>query len=151
MVFNRGGESIPVADLTAKEDPPIRGLLITGEQAPVTELVVPYAGKRLRGDELLRQLDRWAADGVVEPGFAEAIGLVARNPDWLELSDQTVVVLGAGSEMGPLFSLLRWGGRVVGVDLPRPEVWTSLIESARRTGGSLEIPVLRTARLGHGC
>jgi len=141
MVFNRGGESIPVADLTAKEDPPIRGSLITGEQAPVTELVVPYAGKRLRGDELLRQLDRWAADGVVEPGFAEAIGLVARNPDWLELSDQTVVVLGAGSEMGPLFSLLRWGGRVVGVDLPRPEVWTRLIESARRTGGSLEIPV----------
>lgn len=141
MVFNRDGASIPVAALTANDDPPIRGSLITGDEAPVTELVVPFGGKRLRGDSLLRQLDTWAADGVVEPGFAEAIGLVARNPEWLNLADQTVVVLGAGSEMGPLFSLLRWGGRVVGVDLPRPEVWSRLIETARRTGGSLELPV----------
>ena len=43
------------------------------------------------------------------------------NPDWLAAADErTVVVLGAGAEMGPLTALLRWGARVAGVDLPRP-------------------------------
>jgi len=43
--------------------------------------------------------------------------------------------------MGPLPSLLRWGGRVVAVDLPRPEVWRRVLETARRSGGRLHVPI----------
>src|SRR6185295_17837794 len=63
---------------------------------------VPYRGKRLAGDDLHRQLDRWVAGGIVEPTCAEAVRTVMANPDWLDLSDRRTVVLGAGAEMGPL-------------------------------------------------
>ena len=74
-----------------------------------------------------RAATRWPAGwtpgstaGVVEPSAAEAVRTVQANPDWLRLPDHTVAVLGAGAEIGPLPSLLRWGVRVAAVDLPRP-------------------------------
>ena len=133
--------SIPISDLTPVEKPTLRTVLVTGEGKRVDQLVVPFEGKRLSGDSLLAQLDTWVAQGVVEPGFAAAVGLVAQHPEWLDTSDVTVAVLGAGAEMGPAFSLLRWGGRVLAIDLPRPDVWRRLISQARGSGGSLEVPV----------
>ena len=46
---------------------------------------------------------------VIEESCAEAVREVAANPDWLDLSDQRLVVLGAGAEMGPLPAVLGWG------------------------------------------
>ncbi len=66
---------------------------------------------------------------------------VVANPDWLDLADQRIVVLGAGAEMGPVHSLLRWGAGVVAVDLPRPAIWSRLLEINRRYGGRLHLPV----------
>jgi hypothetical protein len=86
-------------------------------------------------------LDAWVAGGIVEPSCAEAVRLVAANPDWLELSGHRVVVLGAGAEMGPLTALLRWGAEVVAVDLPRPVIWQRLRATAERSAGRLHIPV----------
>src|SRR5262249_57705678 len=78
---------------------------------------------------------------VVDPSCAEAVRVVAANPDWLDLSGRTVVVLGAGAEMGPLTALLRWGAEVVAVDLPRPALWQRLIGTAERYAGRLHLPV----------
>ncbi len=114
---------------------------VTGDGPVERELSLPYRGRRLRGDELRRRLDDWVAAGVVEPSCAHAVGVVLDNPDWLDLSDQRVVVLGAGAEMGPLPSVLRWGGDVVAVDLPRPEIWRRVLSTARRHGGRLHLPV----------
>jgi hypothetical protein len=139
--FTRDGASVPIRAMPAGDPDTLRTVSISGKGKRVKELVVPFEGKRLSGDDLRRQLDSWVADGVVEPGFATAVGLVAENPDWLDTSDTSVVVLGVGAEMGPAFSLLRWGGRVVGVDLPNPAIWTRLIGSARDSAGTLEIPV----------
>ncbi|MFI7490929.1 hypothetical protein ACIBXA_21350 [Micromonospora echinaurantiaca] len=120
---------------------PLDTATVTGTGDPDRELTLPYRGRRLRGDELLRRLDAWVTDGVVEPSCAEAVRAVAANPDWLDLRDQRVVVLGAGAEMGPLPSVLRWGGDVVAVDLPRPEIWRRLLQTAHRHGGRLHVPV----------
>jgi hypothetical protein len=51
------------------------------------------------------------------------------------------VVLGAGAEVGPLPVLLNWGARVIGIDLPRPAIWDRVLETARRSGGTLLVPV----------
>ena len=51
------------------------------------------------------------------------------------------MVLGAGAEVGPLPVLLSWGARVIGVDLPRPDIWDRVLETARRSGGTLLVPV----------
>lgn len=127
---------------------PIPGSLstatVTGEAGPVRELSLPYRGDRLVGDALARQLDDWVSRGVVEPACAEAVRRVAANPDWLDLSDLRLVVLGAGAEMGPVHAWLRWGGDVVAVDLPRRPIWTRLVSLARRYPGRLHIPVRGT-------
>ena len=107
----------------------------------VSGLAVPYRGSRLSGDELRRQLDEWTSHGVVEPSFAAALRRMAVNPDWLDLSDLTVVVLGAASQMGPLHALLRWGAHVVAVDLPQPRLWEPLLALAARSPGRLSFPV----------
>ena len=114
---------------------------VSGEGEADGELSVPYRGEWLRGDALARRLDAWVADGIIEMSCADAIRTVAAHPEWLSLRDRTVVVLGAGAEMGPLPTLLNWGARVVGVDLPRPPLWERVLEVARRSGGTLVVPI----------
>jgi len=121
---------------------PLATAAVRGAGTVQREFVLPYRGARLRGADLNRQLDRWVAAGVVEPSCAEAVRLVVDHPQWLDLSDQRVVVLGAGAEMGPLTALLRWGADVVAVDLPRPALWQRLIATANRYAGRLHMPVV---------
>jgi hypothetical protein len=121
---------------------------VTGTAEPERELSLPFRGERLRGDALLRRLDTWVEGGIVEPSAAEAVRAVVAHPEWLALPDTTVVVLGAGAEMGPLTALLRWGARVAGVDLPRPALWERVLDTARRGAGTLLYPVGGDARAG---
>jgi hypothetical protein len=114
---------------------------VTGTAERDRELSLPYRGERLRGDALLRRLDDWVERGVIEPSCAEAVRTVAASPEWLSLDGQQVAVLGAGAEMGPLRSLLRWGADVVAVDLPRPAVWGRVLDVARGAAGRLSVPV----------
>lgn len=123
---------------------PHRGLTTAefhGRGAAETELSLPYHGERLRGDDLLQRLDQWVSDGVVEPSCAEAVRTVIGHPDWLRLEGHTVAVLGAGAEMGPLPSLLRWGARVAALDLPRPAIWERVLRTARDSAGTMLVPV----------
>ncbi|SDC55114.1 hypothetical protein SAMN05660690_1867 [Geodermatophilus telluris] len=113
---------------------------VTGTGEPERELSLPFHGSRLRGAELHRRLDTWAEHGVLEPSAAEAVRTVAAHPEWLALPGRTVAVLGAGAEMGPLTALLRWGATVAGVDLPRPDLWRRVLDTARRGAGTLLVP-----------
>jgi hypothetical protein len=116
---------------------------VTGDGEAERSLTVPYRGERLSGDALSRQLDDWIARGIMEPSCAEAVRAVATHPEWLTLPERTVVVLGAGAEVGPLPVLLSWGVRVLGVDLARPAIWARVLETARRSAGTLQVPVAR--------
>jgi hypothetical protein len=114
---------------------------VSGSGTAETELSLPYRGERLRGDALLRRLDAWAGDGVIEPSCADAVRTVAAHPQWLGLPGRTVAVLGAGAEVGPLGALLSWGAQVIAIDLPHPAVWQRVLDTARRSGGTLLVPV----------
>ena len=136
------GEERPLGTLgTAPAGRELRTREVTGEAEPERELSLPYRGRRLRGDELARRLDVWVGCGAMEPSAAEAVRTVAAHPEWLALPDRTVVVLGAGAEMGPLTALLRWGARVAGADLPRAPLWRRVLETAARGAGTLLVPV----------
>jgi hypothetical protein len=111
------------------------------------EFALPYRGDRLRGDALARKLDAWVTAGIIEPTCADAIREVAAHPEWLCLPGQTVAVLGAGAEIGPLPVLLGWGARVAGVDLPQPALWDRVLGTAQGSAGSLLVPVAAPA--GH--
>jgi hypothetical protein len=137
-----GGEEVPLdrwAEFPGERELATAEVRGTGDREE--ELSLPYGGARLRGDALRRRLDRWVDDGVMEPSAGDAVRAVLDHPQWLALPDATVVVLGAGAEMGPLPSLLRWGARVAGVDLARPALWQRVVETASRGAGTLLLPV----------
>src|SRR5664279_87973 len=114
---------------------------IHGSGEPEAGFSLPFRGERLSGDALSRRLESWAEAGVLEPSAAERVRTVMAHPEWLRLDGQTVVVLGAGAEMGPLQALLRWGARVAAVDLPRPDVWRRVLAAGRDRAGTLLVPV----------
>jgi hypothetical protein len=135
----RVGEAGLTSLLTAPADRPLQTVEVSGGDPADKELSVPYRGDRLRGDALRRRLDAWVEAGVVEPSGAEAVRTVQANPDWLRLPDRTVAVLGAGAEIGPLPSLLRWGARVAAVDLASPAIWERVL--GLRSAGTILVPV----------
>lgn len=134
-----------LTDVFGQPSAPVLTEEVHGTAEPERELSVPYRGQRLRGDDLRRQVDAWIAAGVAEPSLAHAISEVIDHPEWLALPGRTTVVLGAAAEMGPLRSLLRWGGTVAGVDLPRAALWERVLTDARASAGRLIVPT----RPGH--
>ncbi|MCM4078532.1 hypothetical protein [Paractinoplanes hotanensis] len=142
-----GGYDIAAAGLAAVHhrmpvtieapEQPFETLTTAGRETRETEVVLPYGRELLRGDALRQRLDAWVATGVVEQSCAEAVREVMDNPDWLDLSDQRLVVIGAGAEMGPVPAVLGWGGTVVAVDLPA--VWARI--SAVPSAGTVIAPV----------
>lgn len=139
MVVRSGDDELALADWGVRERLPDTAEIV-GDGEPETELSLPYRGSRLRGDDVRRRVDLWVGAGVVEPTVADAVGAVLDHPEWLRLDGRTVAVLGAGAEMGPLIPLLRWGARVVAVDLPRPAIWTRVLDEARGRAGRLVYP-----------
>ncbi len=127
--------------LSAPADRLVSTVTVHGAGQADEGLSLPYHGDALRGDALLRRLEAWVDHGVIEPSCAAAVRTVAAHPEWLRLPGAAVVVLGAGAEIGPLSPLLSWGARVIAVDLPRPPVWAGILDTARRTAGTLLVPV----------
>lgn len=142
FAFVRDGEQTSLSEAMERHRQPRFGsVTVQGLIPRESELSLPYRGRRLFGADLRRQVDIWVATGVAEPGFGAALHLLLDNPDWLDLHDVDIAILGAGAQMGPTRSLLRWGARVHAVDLPRPALWERLIATTRNTAGSLRIPV----------
>ncbi len=125
---------------------------IVGNAGPETELSIPYKGERLSGSALQDQLEAWVTRGIITPSCAEAVRTVQANPDWLRLEGDTVVVLGAGAEMGPMRALLRWGADVAAVDLPDADVQDRLQALATDGAGRVHLParVLTDADASNG-
>jgi hypothetical protein len=113
---------------------------VSGQARP-TDLQVPYRGTLLAGDALRRQVDDWVVRGVVEPSLATAVHTLLDHPDWLDLSERTFVLLGAGAEMGPFGPLCGWGATIAAIDLPRAAVWERLLATARSGAGTVLVPV----------
>lgn len=129
------------AALSAHDGAEIESRTIAGAGPRLESLTIPYRGEVLGSDALLAQLDRWRDRGIIHASCATAVAEVVRNPQWLDLSDRTFVLLGAASQMGPLEHLLAWGAHVVAVDLPRPHLWTHILECNDRGSGRLTAPL----------
>jgi hypothetical protein len=141
MTFVRDDGERPLADAMAEPETALGTVTIHGHGPPRREVVVPYRGEHLRGDALHRQLDAWVRAGIIEPCMAEAVRHVMGHPEWLDLSDRTFVVMGAGAEMGPLTSLCAWGADLALVDLPGADIWQRILTTVRGGAGSARVPV----------
>ncbi|MGB4689380.1 MAG: hypothetical protein WBH16_04130, partial [Candidatus Nanopelagicales bacterium] len=135
FVFATNDRDISLKEAVSRTATPIDSVSVSGRASREEELSIPYRGKRIFGNDLRKQIDTWVTEGVAEPSFGVALHLLMDNPDWLDLSGTDIAVLGAGAEMAPTRSLLRWGARIHALDLPRPEIWQRLIDIARNTSG----------------
>ena len=143
LEFVRDGVSRPLPEaMSAFDNPGFSTEIIQGRgDAGPRELVVPFRGRALKGDALLAQLNAWEGAGTIEPSCAEAVSAVVRSPEWLDLSDKHVALLGGASEMGPLSHLCEWGANVLAIDLPNPRLWKKILDIAQRGSGRVFVPV----------
>ncbi len=111
---------------------------------------VPYRGQRLEGAAIKARIDEWNARGIIEPTAASALHRCLQHPEWFDLSDRTLVLLGAGSEAGPLRWLARWRARIVAVDIGRETVWQRIAGIVAEGNATLMAPVRRAARSQDG-
>ena len=95
---------------------------------------------------------KWAAAGIIEPDAAQALCFTS---DYFaagkSLEDVYVVMIGAGSAMGPFPKLLEMGATVVAIDIPggwgkggpRPTytLWKRLCDTAKASPGALIFPL----------
>lgn len=102
---------------------------------------VPLDGENLSGPRLHAKIADWEARGIIEPSAARALERCIAHPEWFDLSDRTMVLLGAGSEAGPFRWLMQWRANVVAVDIDRPDVWKRLVDTAQAGNGVLHAPV----------
>ncbi len=141
MWRTESGDEFRLSDLAV--DAPGRELAteeLHGIGQPAPRLTIPYQGRQLSGDGLHRQLEIWVTRGVVEPSVAASVRRVVDHPEWLRLDGRTLVALGAGSEIGPLPVLLRWGATVAALDLPRADIWKRILTSSDGRSGRLLVP-----------
>lgn len=144
--FRDGNETGIAAAMAAARANLLRTVTVAGRGSPApAPLSVPYRSRELAGDALLRQLDDWESRGIVEPSFVLALRRVQDNPDWLDLSDQHIALLGAGAELGPFGWLAQRRARLVAVDLPRPAIWQRLVAVTRAGNGTLHLPARGSA------
>jgi len=112
----------------------------------------PPAGAVLTGSDLKAQATQWAQGGIIEPDAAAAL---CWTSDYFasgkSLEGVYVVMIGAGSAMGPFPKLLEMGATVVAIDIPgnwgkggkRPTstLWKRLCATAADSPGSLVFPL----------
>ena len=124
-----------------------------GLEAGNSIVTVPYQGQKLTAEDgLFSQLEAWASYGTCEKDVVQKIReVVPRLTDSGSWKGKVIVILGAGSELGPLKSLLQWGATVVAVRTRKQEEWKKLEEFCKTTGGKLMIPVSKTNAQEAGC
>lgn len=87
---------------------------------------------------------RWVTQRVAEPGLIDAFKYLDENPN-LAIDQDLLIALAGSAEFAPTSEWLRWGGKVAVVARPNPQRWLSLIAEARKSGGTLLVPVKRTS------
>lgn len=134
-------------DALAEPQPPLHTATLRGRgDARPAAWHVPFRGELLHGSALAARIDDWQARGVIEPSAAGALHRCLQHPEWFDLSDRSLVLLGAGSEAGPLRRLARWRARIVAVDIARETVWRRIAATIAEGNATLIAPVRRAVR-----
>jgi len=142
LPFERQGATLALAEAMAAPQTPFGSTTLTGAgPAAPARWEVPYRGQRLHGDALARRIDAWERAGVCEPTHALALRELQQHPEWFDLSDRTIALLGAGSEAGPLSWLAQWRANLVAIDLPKAAVWKRVARQVHAGNATLIAPL----------
>jgi len=147
MEFYRGGEkvcSMAEAMVKGKFEGTFETGVVKGQGKIITTAVAPYRGKEYSGSDLVDLVQKWADAGNIDTTGVHGVQAVLDNTQWLDLSDETFVIIGATSEMGPLQFLLEHGATVIALARNNPKKaarWQRVLEMARNSAGKLIFPM----------
>jgi len=170
MVFHTADQKLagPFGATVAKVKASFQTGVIKGTKpSPPAEYLVPYdggwhpsrpyppaEGKVLSGGSLKAKAVDWAAKGIIEPDAADALCWTADYfSSGKSMSGVYVVMIGAGSAMGPFPKLLEMGATVVAIDIPgswnkgtkraTSGLWKRLTDTAKASPGSIVFPLAK--------
>lgn len=86
----------------------------------------------------------WVTEGLAEPGLIESFRFLDNNQS-LDLSKDLLFAVAGAAEFAPTEHWLRWGGVVAVVARPNPATWQKLIATARASGGTMLVPIRKSA------
>lgn len=141
----------PLANVAANPVPAFEfeTKVVRGLEERSTKISVPYRGQSLQGAQLVDQLRNWRGRGMITGTFESAVEEVLDHPEWLSLEGDTIVMLGALAETGPLRRLLTWGVDIVAVDRPTQAATRQLTSLAESGAGRVRLPVRPEAAGGN--
>ncbi|KAA8733833.1 hypothetical protein F4V57_07220 [Acinetobacter qingfengensis] len=142
FVFYRNGQSQPLNIAMQHIDShSFYTTIFKGQgDSQVAEWGIPYHGSLLQGQALIRQIDLWQQQGIIDPSSAQALKTVQQHPEWFDLSNRTIVLFGAGSEAGPLTWLSKWKANIIAIDLPNEAIWQKIQQTIRQGNATLIAP-----------
>jgi hypothetical protein len=140
--FHRAGQQTSLEQAMADvKEQPFENFVLKGIGSPTIEpWYIPFKGQKLQGDALLKQIDRWEQQQIIEPSHAKALRLLQAHPEWFDLSSRTMVLFGAASEAGPLSWLAKWRANIVAIDLPNPKIWQKITNTIQQGNATLIAP-----------
>lgn len=145
--YYRDNQKYSFSEVMSLNPKPLHTFKFVGTSTEKPEWYVPYQGQKLQGEALLNQLQTWQDNGIIEPSHANALRQVLAHPEWLDLSDRTMVLFGAASEAGPLTWLSKWKANIVAVDLQHERVWNKILQTVQQGNATLYAP--STEQLDH--
>jgi len=141
--FIRDGVTYPIKEAMTALTTTLGTVAVEGKsETKTTELTVPFEGKPLVGEALMKKVQDWITYGTGEPSVGESVRAVHKHPEWVSdvVANKVFVVIGATSALGPLRSLLTLGATVVAISRPSRK-WHELLAFARASAGTLIVPV----------
>ena len=149
VVWHGDAGAQPLRELMGQLPAPPSTLTVQGQGDPRPAVwSVPYRGEELSGRALAQRIDDWCSRGIVEPSAAASLTRCVQHPEWFDLSDRTLVLLGAGSEAGPLRWLARWRARIAAIDVPSEAVWRRIAATVTDGNATLYVPLRRSRVAG---
>ena len=112
--------------------------MVRGTGQSVEGFEGPYNGRSLADKELLEMPHAQVDKGTMDASLPVAVERLQRNPQWLDLSDKYLVLIGATSEMGHQVSTFKV--QTIGIARPSPK-WAELLEAARASAGTFTYPI----------
>ena len=111
--FHRDGMDMPLSQaMSTLDDGKLYSGKVVGEKSFSGSLTVKYGKDRVTTRGLKYLLNRWVDKGIVELSHGNDVKHILNDPQLMDLRNQTFVVLGGTSEVGPLKTLLQLGATV---------------------------------------
>ena len=117
--------------------------IVEGAKGIPNDISFPYKNGSLNGSQLEKRMSEWSHNGTCEEDCSVKVQKVIPSITQSSLKGRWFVLLGAGSEMGPLKFLLTYGANVIAVRTRKNKGWLEMEELAKNSAGSLYIPICK--------